>query len=132
MNPDLAAPWFVASGQFAVAAEAVADFNAKALATTEDASPIARQMSGALAAYADEMSRAVRLNAVTAFVNGVAALLAPSVREAEAERRRRWETRILARLATPTEDDRAEAAALVAWLRATPGYVLPLPTGPRP
>lgn len=48
-------------------------------------------------------------------------------RETQTANRRAWEARILARLATPTEDDRTEAAALSAWMRATPGYKLPLP-----
>lgn len=41
--------------------------------------------------------------------------------------RRAWEDRVLARLDNPTEDDRAEAAEMAAWMKRTLGDVLPLP-----
>lgn len=45
--------------------------------------------------------------------------------ERSSEQRAAWQSRILARLATPTEDDRAEAAEVAAWVRT--GDPLPLP-----
>lgn len=56
----------------------------------------------------------------------------PVPREVHAQRRAAWRTRILERLACPTAEDRAEAAALTRWMNATRGHVLPLPTEPSP
>lgn len=56
----------------------------------------------------------------------------PVPREVHAQRRAMWRTRVLERLVCPTEEDRAEAAALTQWMNATRGQVLPLPTEPSP
>lgn len=67
------------------------------------------------------------LYAVDGFVRQMPATATDVIREAQAANRRAWRERVLVRLASPTEDDRVEAAMLAAWMRATPGYVLPLP-----
>ncbi len=84
------------------------------------------ELTDAFREMSESFASGAAAQAAFSFAQGIAALAQPPLRERERAARKAWEARILARLASPTEDDRAEAAEMAAWLRRTSGDVLPL------